>query len=135
MAKEEQKLSLDSERAWKYLQHADTLHSSRLNFALVAESMLVVAFFIVPESLTAEWVLRLAITVLGLVYTLGWFYVNARLSVRMQVLHRHLKANDTTYHAYLTAACGPPANSVLTWVLPLSTLGFWLVLLWATLQK
>lgn len=121
---------IDNDRAWRYLQHADTQDASRSNFSLVAESMLIVAYFMVSPGTAVTITLRIAVCLLGTAYTLAWLYVSVRLNKRMQPLHKHLKENDATYRIFLEAVRGPSATLILSWALPLATLAFWLVLLW-----
>lgn len=133
-AQKPQPSDLDPERAWRYLQHADTLQYARQNFSMVAESMLVVAFFTVPAGVPGPQ-FRLAIAFLGAVYTLAWLYLGWRLAARMEPLHHCLKAKDPVYKVYLEAVPKHPAGKlVLVWLLPLVTLGFWVFLLWKTIK-
>ena len=112
--------------AWTYFIHADNLMTGRVNFFLVAEAMLVAAFVTLPA---IESYLRILICVLALVYTASWFYVNVRLAKRMAVLIPKMK-EDPLFQAFLDAGRGPSARSVLCYVLPLSTLVFWILLLY-----
>ena len=85
------------DRAWRYYQHADNLLAGRINFFLVAESMLIVSFM----TLDIEFCLRFSITILGLFYTGGWFVVNIGLLKRMEFLKKKLETLDPIYKYYM----------------------------------
>ena len=70
MTESEPNIYNDTERLWRYLEHADTLHAGRINFFLVAESMLAVSFVTALSSTEDVFFILLAITVLGFLYTL-----------------------------------------------------------------
>jgi len=112
------------DRAWFYYQHADNLLAGRSNFFLVAEAMLIAGYMAVSGE---ETLLRLPLAILAIVYTACWFYVNKRLLRRMRSLIADLK-RDPIYTRYLESVSGPSAGVVLNQILPLATLGFWLVL-------
>ncbi|MFZ3064742.1 MAG: hypothetical protein WA277_05620 [Nitrospirota bacterium] len=112
----------EMERTWKYYQQADNLHSGRINFFLVAESMLLVSFIA-----TTSIFIKTCIGVLGIVYTSSWLHVNIRLVNRMAVLKESLKELDEIYKKYLDAVSGIPDKVILTYVLPISTLLLWLI--------
>lgn len=104
---------LDLDHTWKYLQHADTLQYARQNFSLVAQSMLVVAFFTIPHEGYAAQTFRMAIASLGVIYTLGWFYMSKRLAARMQPLNERLMTGDPTYKIYMEAVHRHPSGKFL----------------------
>jgi hypothetical protein len=115
----------EQDRAWRYYQHADNLHAARINFFMVAESMLVVSF---ATTVAQELVyLRYVITVLGLVYTACWFLVNRGIVRRMfQVLLPRL---DSLYREYNAVPTRIESRIFLTYVVPIITLLFWMTLL------
>jgi len=70
-------------RSWERYKYMDNIYHQRCNFFLLAESMLVVSFattLLVEDSnpvITHNInLIRIAITVLGMVFTFGWFQVN-----------------------------------------------------------
>jgi Ca2+/Na+ antiporter len=74
--------------AWEIYKHADNLYHQRFNFFLVAESMLIVSFAtLVDRSSTHTNSIRIAITILGMVFTFSWFYVNNRIDWRLNYLN------------------------------------------------
>lgn len=126
---------LNPERLWKYYQHADNLHSTRINFFLVAESLLIgvyIQLFLAKSipSGTSFWMF--IVWLFGIVVTVGWWLVNWRLSKRMQKLNDVLKDKDPAYKFYLEAVTDKwSSNIFLTFVLPLSTFILWICLLFA----
>lgn len=124
----------ERDRVWAYLKHADNLHAGRVNFFLVAESMLAVSFVVAWSSNNVNDKLHILniIAVLGIWYTSGWLYVNVRLDRRKDWLHNKLKELDPTiYGPFLASVGGISASTILSWVLPLLTLIFWVALLCA----
>ncbi len=120
------------ERAWRYYKHADDLSAGRINFFLVAESMLIISFVALSNEPSS---LRLCIIALGLVYTFSWLYVNARLSKRMEVLNNHLIELDPLYTEYMDAVGGISSKIVLCYLLPIATIVFWLLLLFYSILR
>jgi hypothetical protein len=107
----------DIDKAWKYYEHADNLYASRVNFFLVAESMVVVAYVTLQGS---EKLLRISIAILGLLYTYIWFDVNLRLAIRMTFLDQKFLPHDKIYDQYTkSVSTGCPSRFFLTYVLPI----------------
>jgi hypothetical protein len=131
MAKREETSSTSNrDRTWRYLQHADNLIHSRQSFTLVAESMLVVAFFTVGSDPRSNQFLHIVIAALGVVYTLAWLYTNQRLATRMRFLNNDLYETDPIYKKYIDAVPKElSSQTVLVRILPLLTLVFWLILI------
>jgi len=79
---------------WQYKMHEDAIFYQRLNFFLVTESMILVAFatlFSSPHP-TVSWI-RVVTAVLGCVVTLVWGYVGARQrNVMKQIIGEAEKA-------------------------------------------
>lgn len=123
---------------WEYQKQADDINNQRTNFFLVAESMLIISFATLrvagDESLK---ILYIAIVLLGIIYTFSWFYVNARLGLRMTYLiKKYLKKENPIYKRYLESVGGIYATTVEHYIIPLSTVVFWFFLLFSsTLQK
>lgn len=119
---------------WTYLKHASDLHSSRINFFLIAESMLFIAFFSfsIDENLE-NIIFKILIILLGFIFSLGWFLANLRLSLRIKKFDSILRKKDDIYNEYIEAVKGVPSDIIMTYILPLSTLFFWLIFLIFTL--
>ena len=92
-----------SGRAWEYLKHSNQDLHGRTNYFLVAESFLIVSFTTTLaaspslEPLAAK--LRIAISVLAIVYTFVWLHVNVRLEWRFHILYSYMRA-DPVYYKY-----------------------------------
>ena len=112
---------------WRYLKADCDAHERRINFFLVAESMLVVSFAQRVSS-GPRWFLN-SIVALGLVYTLSRFYVNRRLGQRLQSLYEKQKKFDRIYREYLAGVRGVTSMQVENYILPLATAVFWVFLL------
>jgi hypothetical protein len=70
----------DTEWLWDYLKHFETTYSSRINFFLVAESMLMVSYatVIVNANYVILKFIALLISILGILYTYYWFKINKK---------------------------------------------------------
>ena len=110
--------------AWEYYRHADNLNASRVNFFLVAESMLVVSFVTTPS-----FGLRIPISILGIIFSFAWLYVTARLSKRMKYLLNSYLTKDPIYKKYMESVSCLSSNIILSWILPISTILFWIFLI------
>lgn len=120
--------------AWEAYKQADNLYHQRFNFFLVAESMLVVSFATTFSSgcLNTNPV-RIAITILGMIFTFSWFYVNNSIGYRMIYLREnYLRRCSQTYRDYLTSVNGIPSGFFMTDLLPAATFAFWCYLLYIT---
>jgi hypothetical protein len=125
----------ERDRVWGYYQHADNLRASRTNFFLVAEAMLVGAFATIADTKLAS--LRLAISGFGIVYTVCWYWVNRNLYKRMAFARDYLQKLNPFYKYHFTlpnpktgrSRVKIHSNIFLDYILPLSTLAFWLFLL------
>lgn len=126
------KIGDETKRAWDYYKHADSLHSGRINFFLVAETILLLIFFSEMSFISSEsikGVTRVLVGLSGVAYTFSWFYVNYGLSLRMKRLTNEYLKSDEVYRKYLEAANGLSSNTFLTWILPIVTLILWLLLM------
>ena len=122
--------------AWEAYKHADNLYHQRFNFFLVAESMLIVSFATTfsSGSLNTNSV-RIAITILGMIFTFSWFYVNNRIGWRLNYLNEnYLKRCSQTYGDYLNRVKGIPSAFFMTYLLPAATFVFWCYLLYITVK-
>jgi hypothetical protein len=106
-------------RLW---QHTDTIRESRSNFIMVAQSMLVVAYFTVPSS---NIPVLYAICTLGLAFSLVWFHNMSRLSKRIDWVMKECLFQDPDIKAFVTSAKGVHGKWYITYGLPLITTAFW----------
>ena len=68
----------DRTEVWQYKLHEEGVFYQRLNFFLVAESMLLVAFGAFFTAKNISSLVLLTLGGLGLFLTLAWMYVSAR---------------------------------------------------------
>ncbi|UCD14449.1 MAG: hypothetical protein JSW60_03270 [Thermoplasmatales archaeon] len=139
-----------SDKVWKVVfdqtKYCSNLYQRRINFMLVAESMLIVSFvttLVVPldniKLFEFAESIRIGIAILGLVFTFSWYYINKRLDWRLVFLnHRFLKKTcsySSMYKDYLKAP-DPFAriNSgfFTANILPTFTFALWYFLLYIT---
>jgi len=113
-------------RIWEYHKCADDLFHKRFSFFLVAESMLVVSYATLFDINQAFYV-KLAITLLGLIFTYGWYVVNIRLDKKMEFLKQYVtEPNDSYFEAYMKCV-----KDIRRWdifndeIFPISTFPFW----------
>ncbi len=124
-----------AERAYKYFKHADDHYAQRINFFLVAESMLVISFVtsLTQSSITAD--IGMAIGIIGLIFTSIWLYTNARLEVRTKyMIEEHLMKDDLLYKHYIQSAGGQYSKVFLTYTLPISMNLLWIFFICYQLQ-
>ena len=120
------------DRAWQYYQDADNRHTGRINFFLVAESILLVSFVATFLIETKCWgiltiqTIQFSIILMGLVFTFSWFVVNTRIARRMKLLRIEYLQHDPVYKRYIDGVSPRASNAFLTYFLPVSTFLFWL---------
>ena len=94
----------DTKRAWNYHAAADNLYHQRINYFLVAESMLLFSYvttFLNTSGFNLNEI-RSAIAFVGIIVTFSWYYVSLRLSIRMKKLkYKYLIPNDPVYWDYI----------------------------------
>lgn len=120
---------------WDNYKHADNLYHHRFNFFLVAESMLVVSFattlLVNPVNsniFTYSNQIRIAIAILGMMFTLSWFYVNKRLDWRLVYLNNEYLTKNEDYNKYMESVDDFTiihTGFFLSNLLPLFTFAFW----------
>jgi len=123
--------------AWEAYKQADNLYHQRFNFFLVAESMLVVSF---ATTFSSGYLntnpLRIAITILGMIFTLSWFYVNNGIGYRMIYLREeYLMRCNQTFKKYFESVeeLTIPSSFFMTDLLPAATFAFWCYLFYYTI--
>lgn len=120
------------EKLWNYYQHADNLHSGRINFFLVIETLLIGGF------LQGGQKYELILAIAGLLITFIWYWVNFRLQCRMDWLTCRLKEEDSIYKGYIEDSVGfkrLPSKYFLTYILPLMFFILWGYLLQSPVSK
>ena len=119
----------DQDFKWDVYKHIDSIREGRTNFFLVAESMMIAAYMALPSS---ELFLRATVGILGVIYTLSWFLVSLRQSNRLD----HIASDNLLRNEFLLsvveAGKGIPGKHIMNYILPLSTLIFWAILLLKT---
>jgi hypothetical protein len=136
----------------------DKAQRERVNYFLVAESMLLVAFvgaLAIPAGnnaalLTLRRCLVVTVSLLGCLYSFGWFYTNRRLGERLSALRDYyIWPKNTpkcefgqamknvwrrTDDAVSTGLWRCTSHLMLEHVLPMSTLALWLALLFYSIR-
>lgn len=123
--------------AWEYYKHADIIHSGRINFFLVAESMLLLSFITtVTNSVEKEGFefVSICIAILGILFTKIWLYVNIGLFKRMRMLHNNYLVQDAVYKKYedelsIKMEDKRSPGHVLSYLIPTLLIIFWVILL------
>ena len=116
-------------RAWKRYLEIDKLLHDRVNYFLVAESMLLVAF--VTAYTMSENLLQIkpALAFVGVVITLIWYYSNRRIRLRINYFYNIAWKNDPDIYDYRRAIrISPTEEFMITTLLPNSILLLWLYL-------
>lgn len=118
---------------WDVFKHIDSIREGRTNFFLVAEAMMIAAYMALSST---ETFLRTTVSVLGIIYTVSWFFINLRQSNRLDYLgETNLLLGENNRHhkkfflGIVKAGKGLPGKHIMNYVLPLSTAFFWVVLL------
>ena len=121
-----------SERPWQYKLHEESIFYQRLNFFLVAESMLFVAFTTVWNTTVHRKAMLLSLGILGLLLTGIWAYVGAR---QMYVIKHvslvclglfedyagiHQSRGEAKISSTKILAYGVPLFTAVTWVIGIS---------------
>ncbi len=108
-------------------KHADNLLHQRFNFFMVAESMFAVSFATALVASSETRVVMIAIAVIGMVFTLGWAYVNRRLDFRLIYLSNKYLQFYPVYKKYLGSVprFSIDSGTFLTWILPTIMFFFW----------
>jgi len=122
------------DRAYKIFSHGDNLYHQRINFFLVAESMLVISYVTsFPEDHFLKGIGQ-GICMVGLIFTTIWLYTNARLGYRViYMIQKYLKG-DLIYDDYIDSAKGLYSKTLLTYALPVSMNLLWLYFLCLSLS-
>lgn len=118
-------------RRWTQLLHEDTLFTNRVNFFLVAESMLFVSYVTAINALQPNKVVIHTIAILGVVYTIIWWFVCGRQQYNLEKLKEKVEEVDPDYKDTRIGRAPGPATFVLAHILPAVTLIAWIVMLHA----
>ena len=126
----------DRYNVWDNYKHADNLYHQRFNFFILAESMFVVSFATALTSTSIDTSpIRIAIIILGMVFTLSWFYTNKRLDWRLVFLSSNYLEKNEEYNKYIacTRKFAPFYTGLfLSNILPGTTFTFWYFLFYIT---
>tara|TARA_B100002003_G_scaffold225319_1_gene231263 strand:+ start:36 stop:641 length:606 start_codon:yes stop_codon:yes gene_type:complete len=117
------------ERAWGYYKHADSITAGKINFFLVAESILIVSFLALFKYASSETWLLLSITILGLVYTSVWFVVNLKITWKANCLKESIRIYDPIYNYYEMGSNNWLNKISFHYWLPIPTICFWIFLI------
>jgi hypothetical protein len=115
-------------RLWQFILHEDLLFSERHNLFLVAESMLVVGYVEAPKADTA-----LAISLTGLLLTVGWLYVSGRHAAIIDLVQKDAKVALPDYKVVCEKRAGLRlwrfrSRVIVTFIVPGLFLGLWITL-------
>jgi len=122
---------------WQYKMHEDAIFYQRLNFFLVAESMILVAFatFFSSSHPSAAGI-RIVIAALGCVVTLVWGYVGARQRNVMQPIIAEAEKAIPVYKRIRGERSKWFSSTwLLAYFVPAIVLLTWIVLIYLTLKK
>ncbi|UCF12912.1 MAG: hypothetical protein JSW06_01310 [Thermoplasmatales archaeon] len=103
---------------------ADKSYNQRINFFLVAESMLVISYVTTRHHEIGE-----AISIIGLIFTSIWLYTNARSGERALYMIRNYLEGDPIYKDFIKSAGGLYSKSLLTYSIPISLNLLWIYFL------
>lgn len=121
------------ERRWRHLLHEDTVFTNRVNFFLVAESMLFVSYGTIINALQPNIIVICTIAILGIIFTLAWMFVNGRQKYNLEKLKRKVEEVDPDYKDTRMGRAPGSATLVLAYILPGATLIAWIVMLFSIL--
>lgn len=130
MSTNENETSYD--RAWDIHCYAEKILSDRMNYGMVAQTMLLLSFitiFVDHKPHFLYLVLEIAICSLGVIYS--YFQYSRIFSVSQRIIHlqeKYLK-NDDVFAAYMGAFSSRKfAVRIRTHVIPMALIALWLVL-------
>ena len=116
------------ERAWKYDDGADKRIQQRLNYFMVAESMLLLSFVTAYSKDIKE--ILIAIAIAGITITSLWFIPNIRLLIQAHILEKYLLLKDPIYYWHIRfVRCQPNTTLLIHNILPNSLIVLWAYLL------
>jgi len=116
------------ERAWKYDAGADKRIQQRLNYFMVAESMLLLSFVTAYSKDIRE--ILIAISIAGITITSLWFIPNVRLLIQAHILERYLLSTDPIYCWHIKSVRRQLNTTLLIHnILPNSLIILWVYLL------
>lgn len=116
----------DLDFRWDVYKHIDSIREGRTNFFLVVEAMMIAAYMALSP---AESFLRITIGILGIIYTTSWFFINLRQSNRLDYISRTNLIHNEFLQNVVKAGKVIPGKYIMNYVLPVSTVVFWIILL------
>jgi hypothetical protein len=123
---------MEYEKIYQLHINTDKLYNQRINFFLVAESMLVISYVTIINKMNE---IGEAISIIGLVFTSIWFYTNARSGERTLYLIRKYLETDDIYEDYIKSIGGAYSKPLLTYSIPISLNLLWIYFLIFAIDK
>jgi len=120
-------------RAREYNKNLDRRYQGRVNYILVAESMLLLSYVTANIYSTINKTnirnATAAIAITGIVITICWIIVNIRLSLQIRSLQKYLKPDSVFKHLIDSVRQQPSAILLLTYILPTTIFSLWIYLI------
>jgi small-conductance mechanosensitive channel len=128
--------SEDAEKLWQYKMHEEDIFYQRLNFFLVAESMLFVAYTTLFASPRSIFSVIIVLSTLGSILTLVWIYVSSRqLNVMRQIAKESQEAVNVYARIREERSKWPVSSTkLLAYFVPLVVLLAWLTIVITTVN-
>jgi len=111
----------DYEKIYQLHINTDKLYNQRINFFMVAESMLIISYVTTFNRGIGE-----AISIIGLIFTSIWLYSNARSGERTLYMIRNYLEKDPIYKDYIRSIGGQYSKPLLTYSIPISLNLLWI---------
>ncbi len=131
--------SKEVENAWEYVKNADERYQQRVNYLLVAESMLLFSFVTIhtiKNICDQQNNVSSAIAIIGILITLSWFFVNLRLGWQVTTIQKkYLLKHEPVYWDF-TKSVQPQPTAVLflSNVIPSSIFLLWIYLFYFSIN-
>jgi hypothetical protein len=117
-----------TDRAWQYKLHEEMIFYQRINFFLIAESMLFVAFTTLLGSTANYREFLVVLALLGFLLGLVWLYVGARQLYVIDYVSRYCRETYAEYAQLKDRRYEPVFSStkMLAYFVPVMVLIVWL---------
>ncbi len=115
------------EKAWKYANAADKRIQQRLNYFMLAESMLLLSYVTaVSNSDKSIGEIPTAIAFAGIIITFIWFIPNIRLLIQSGTMEKYLLKKDPIYYDHIKSVRRHPNTTFFVHnILPSSIIVLW----------
>jgi hypothetical protein len=113
--------------AWEYHKHADTLLLARVNYSLVAQSMLIVSFstlFAAEHQTSAVQRAEIGVAVLGFVFAAIQWLLSMSLHAKMKTMRDKYLNTDSVFSDYIEAPSIRPSG-IQRFVIPIVLGAIW----------